>query len=337
MISSSSMWANTNARLVRPLLDGVDMRAIALALTSALLLVAVEACAPGSEDPSDFRGPPIADNGGEDELANSAGDVGDDTLEDTVLVAVDDGVPALPDTATIMADAREARATANVNLRKAASASASIITIVPSGAVVTLVSTTPTSSFHNIRWNGIVGWAHSSYLTPIAAEGDDDVDVNGPPSPANTIARAKSATGFSYWWGAGAWLEQGVSASTRGSCSGSCPSCSHSGRYGADCSGLVAKAWQFGAKELSVNAHPYNTTAFNTDLAGKWRTVTRSSIRAGDALVYASGGAGHIVIYEKGDAWGSPTVFECRGCSYGCVHNARSFGSTYHAIRCAGF
>ena len=45
----------------------------------------------------------------------------------------------------------------------------------------------------------------------------------------------------------------------------------------------------------------------------------------------------YTVIYEKGDVWGSPTVYECRGCSYGCVHDSRSFNSTYHAIRRAGF
>ena len=34
---------------------------------------------------------------------------------------------------------------------------------------------------------------------------------------------------------------------------------------------------------------------------------------------------------------GSPTVYECKGCQYGCVYNARNFASSYHAIRRAGF
>jgi hypothetical protein len=73
------------------------------------------------------------------------------------------------------------------------------------------------------------------------------------------------------------------------------------------------------------------------DSAGHWSTVSRASLKKGDALVYNSGSAGHVVLYEKGDGWGTPTVVECKGCSYGCVYNARSFASTYKGIRRAGF
>ena len=157
-----------------------------------------------------------------------------------------------------------------------------------------------------------------------------------PPVPPVPPALAKKAVGFSYYWGGGAWLEAGVSSGTAGSCSGSCPSCSHSGKYGADCSGLIAKAWQFGPKALEVNAHPYSTVSFNGS-SSSWSTVSRSSLRKGDALVYNSSGHGHIAMYEKGDGWGTPTVIECRGCAYGCVYNARSFTSNYKGIRRAGF
>lgn len=269
------------------------------------------------------------------------GDVGDDDGRgDMALVGADEtgGVAVSED---VMAIATQARTTANLNLRKSPSTSASILAVIPSGTVVTLVSSAQSNGFYNVKYNGITGWSYASYLKPIASEPTTPplpvVDINGPASPANTIARAKAAVGFSYWWGGGAWLEDGPTSSTKGSCSGSCPSCSHSGKYGADCSGLVAKAWQFGTKTLSVNSHPYSTVSFNADASGKWSTISRASLKAGDALVYNSGGAGHIVIYEKGDGWGSPTVYECRGCSYGCVHNARSFSSSYHAIRRAGF
>jgi len=43
------------------------------------------------------------------------------------------------------------------------------------------------------------------------------------------------------------------------------------------------------------------------------------------------------VLWEKGDGWGSSTVYECKGCSYGCVHDTRTFSSSYHGIRRAGF
>lgn len=270
------------------------------------------------------------------------GDVGDDALDDRPLVAADDTIAGLSDSSEVMAAATHARATANVNLRKGPSTSSSILAIIPSGTTVSLVSPTPTSGFFAIVYNGVSGYAHSKYLTPMGSEATEEsssavnVDVDGPPSPANAIARAQTAMGFSYWWGGGAWIASGPTANTRGTCSGSCPSCSHSGQYGADCSGLVAKVWQFGTKALSVNSHPYTTADFVSDVSGLWSTVSHASLRAADALVYRSGSAGHIAIYEKGDAWGQPTVYECRGCAYGCVHSTRSF-SGYKGIRRSGF
>ena len=56
------------------------------------------------------------------------------------------------------------------------------------------------------------------------------------------IARlARLGVGYSYWWGHGAWRSDGTQ---HGTCTGSCPACSHTGGYGADCSGFVAKCWQ---------------------------------------------------------------------------------------------
>ena len=151
------------------------------------------------------------------------------------------------------------------------------------------------------------------------------------------INRAKEATGFSYWWGHGRWRPEGATSSTAGSCNGSCPNCSHGGSYGADCSGMVAKAWQVPSSndDVTVDDHPYSTLNFVSDTS-QWSTVSRNSLISADALVYNSGGSGHVVIYESGDGWGSMWVYECKGCSYGCVHDLRTFSSTYHGIRRAG-
>lgn len=282
---------------------------------------------------------------------DTTADVGDDgELEDTALVAADDSKAPKAGDIAVLAGVAEAKTTKAVNLRRAPSADpsedASVISIVPQGMILSLVSANATNGFYNVDWNGVTGYVSAAYLTPegsLSTLDSEDaqeaaaVDIDGPPSPENTIARAKAAMGFSYFWGGGAWLADGPTASTKGSCTGSCPSCTHKGAYGADCSGLVAKAWQFGAKKLSTNSHEYATSSFVSDVAGKWKTVPRASMKAGDALVYNSNGHGHIVIYERGDVWGSPTVYECRGCSYGCVHDSRSFNSTYHAIRRAGF
>ncbi len=276
----------------------------------------------------------------------SAGDVGEpqDTgaSGDAVMVPGDESVPPPPSES--FAAGASMKATANVNLRKGPSTSDAILAVIPSGTVVALVSSSPTNGFYNVIYDGTTGWSYAAYLTPVSSTppppsgggGATAGDPEGPLSVANAIARAQAAVGFSYYWGGGAWLASGPTASTKGSCSGSCPSCSHSGSYGADCSGMVAKAWYFGA-DLATNSHPYATSSFVSDVSGHWSTVSRSSLKRGDAMVYNSGGAGHIVLWESGDGWGSSTVYECKGCAYGCVHDTRTFSSSYHGIRRAGF
>src|SRR5690606_41693048 len=61
--------------------------------------------------------------------------------------------------------------------------------------------------------------------------------------------------------------------------------------------------------------------------------VSRSSLQKADALVYRSGGAGHIFIYEKGDGWNSMFAYECKGCSAGCIGGYRTASSSYKGIR----
>lgn len=159
-----------------------------------------------------------------------------------------------------------------------------------------------------------------------------------PPAIEEAMNRAESGVGFSYWWGHGAFLPQGPDASSAGSCSGSCPSCSHSGQYGGDCSGYVAKVWQVPSSnsDLADDSHPYSTVDFNQD-ASQWSTVDQGSMKTGDAMVYNNGSAGHIFIYDHGDPWGSLYAYECKGCSYGCTAGIRSATTSYHAIRKTGF
>ena len=313
-------------------------------LFAALTIVIVEGCASNADPGSPGGGEGATTYAGEVTPDPTApGDTGDDGDTDGPLVAVDD----TPNVGTVhegLTASSQMRTTANVNFRKGAGTTFAVIAVIPSGTVVTLLSATPQNGFLNIAFNGTNGWTSATYLTAVTSSGGSSggtsggtVSLDGPPSPANALARAMAAVGFSYYWGGGAWQAAGATSSNKGSCSGSCPSCSHSGKYGADCSGLVAKAWQFGAENLETNSHPYATSSFVSDSSGHWSTVSRASLKTGDALVYNTGSAGHIVLYEKGDGWGTPTVIECRGCAYGCVHDARSFSSTYHGIRRAGF
>lgn len=159
-----------------------------------------------------------------------------------------------------------------------------------------------------------------------------------PPGIEAAMDRAESGVGFSYWWGHGAFLAQGPDANTKGSCSGSCPSCTHTGQYGGDCSGYVAKVWQVPASnsDLSDDSHPYSTIDFNKD-SSQWSTIDQGSLKTGDAMVYNNGSAGHIFIFDHGDAWGSMYAYECKGCSAGCTAGMRTATTSYHAIRKTGF
>ena len=155
------------------------------------------------------------------------------------------------------------------------------------------------------------------------------------PSPSGTINvsrdgiinAAKAFVGYSYWWG-GARFK--VGGKDYGKCHSPTYS-GHSGSYGGDCSGFAGKAWQLpNAMPFDKNLHPYSTYHFKNQ-SNYWTSISRGSTKRADALVYNSGGSGHIVIFEKGDAWGQAWTYEARGCSYGVVHNLRSMSSSYVA------
>lgn len=222
---------------------------------------------------------------------------------------------------------------ANVNFRTGPSTSYSVMRVLPTGTqVITVNQTSPSGRFYNVSQQGTVGWVHGAYLDIVSTQVNDAAPVSG--DRADIIARAQSSVGYSYYWGHASWRNDGTDL---GSCSGSCPSCSHSGNYGADCSGMVAKAWQVPASnnDITVDDHPYSTADFVNDTS-QWSTVSRDSLQSGDALVYHSGSDGHVVIYESGDGWGTQWVYECKGCAPGCVHDLRSFSSVYHGIKKAG-
>ncbi len=153
-----------------------------------------------------------------------------------------------------------------------------------------------------------------------------------PMSREDIVEFAEYGVGYSYYWGHGAWRTDGAS---HGSCSGSCPNCTHSGSYGADCSGFVAKVWQVpGPVALEQNSHPYSTSNFRWETT-HWSKISREDAQMADAMVHrnSSNTGGHIVLYDHGDPWGQMWTWEARGCSYGIVHNLRTLDSTYIAIR----
>ena len=88
--------------------------------------------------------------------------------------------------------------------------------------------------------------------------------------------------------------------------------------------------------DITEDSHPYSTADFVEDTS-QWKTVARDKLKMADAMVYRSGGAGHIFIYSKGDGWGSMYAYECRGCSAGCIAGYRTASSSYHGIRRQGY
>jgi cell wall-associated NlpC family hydrolase len=226
---------------------------------------------------------------------------------------------------------QKAKVTASaLNLRTGPSTSNAIIAVMPSGAVVDVSAAQ--NGWYKVSWNGKVGWCSGLYLTPVSSP------TPPPQQPGNTpveqaIARAESGVGFSYHWGGGCWSPGG----SPGACYGSCPNCTHSGTWGADCSGYVAKVWQVpGASALTTCSHPYSTYNFRFE-QDHWSPVSRSNARRGDALVYHSGSEGHIFVFDSGDPWGYMKAYEAKGCSYGIQHDTRNASSAYIAIRREGF
>lgn len=229
--------------------------------------------------------------------------------------------------------------TGGLNLRDGPGTTFAILRAMPEGAQVIVVDGVPADGFIAVTHEGLPGFASYRYLrTEEAVEPVEPGET--PPGVEGTwrekaLSIAANGVGLSYWWGHGRLVNGPANASQAGSCSGSCPSCSHTGAYGADCSGYVAKAWVVPSSNTSLDTdtHPYSTADFNNTTGnGKWATISKSAAKAGDAMVYRSGGGGHIFLYEKGDAWGQPWAYEARGCSYGIVHNIRSTGSAYKAI-----
>ncbi len=246
-----------------------------------------------------------------------------------------------------------ARVTADfLNLRTAAGTSATILTEMPCGASVTVLdgpSTGTTSGWWQVSYTSgasYTGWASGKYLieaSDFVAEscGSTAPMVDGgssgmvlPAVVSDIFDRAKLGVGYSYWWGHGAWRSDGFNI---GSCSGNCPSCTHSGSYGADCSGFMAQVWQVPSPSaLAVDQHPFTSENFYYDQT-YWTQVGRAGLTAADALVRRSGGSGHVALVESADdPYGDVWVYEARGCASGITHDLRSFDSSYRAIRRKG-
>jgi hypothetical protein len=235
-----------------------------------------------------------------------------------------------------------ARVTApTLHLRDGIGTSATVLASMPCGSNVALLagpSTTPAAGWWSVRWDApsgpMTGWASGVYLVAAAAFVPSMCSDGGAPdagSAGDVLARAAVAVGYSYYWGHGSWRSDGADV---GSCSGNCPSCTHSGQYGADCSGYVAKVWQVpSASPIELDAHPFSTDNFYNDQV-YWTQIPRSMLHPADALVRRDATSGHIALFDSGaDPFGAVWLYEARGCATGVVHDLRTVDSSYRAIR----
>ncbi len=278
-------------------------------------------------------------------FSGCAGTIDDTATDSDVMLGAEDEVGTISsELSSGVPIGSKLKTTSALNLRTGAGTGYRVRLVVPKGAqVVTINRTTPSGGWYNVKYNGITGWSYGSYLNLVSSGGGGGGSSSGGGSIASNdrngaILRAKSGVGFSYYWGHGSWIPNGATSGTRGSCTGSCPSCRHSGRYGADCSGYIGKIWEVPSSNstLTSDSHPYSTVSFKAGNS-QWNTVSRSSVARADAMVYNSNGAGHIFLYESGDGWGSMWAYEAKGCSYGIVHNIRTTSSAYKAIRRVGY
>ncbi len=278
-------------------------------------------------------------------FSGCAGTVDDAGTDSDVMLGAEDEVGTISsELSSGVPIGSKLKTTSALNLRTGAGTGYRVRLVVPKDAqIVTINRTTPSGGWYNVKYNGITGWSYGSYLNLVSAGGGGSGTSTGGGSITSNdrngaVLRAKSGVGFSYYWGHGSWIPNGATSSTRGSCTGSCPGCRHSGRYGADCSGYVAKIWEVPSSNstLTSDSHPYSTVSFKAG-SSQWNTVSRSSVARADALVYNSNGAGHIFLYESGDGWGSMWAYEAKGCSAGIVHNIRTASSAYKAIRRVGY
>jgi hypothetical protein len=147
------------------------------------------------------------------------------------------------------------------------------------------------------------------------------------------VALAQGGVGFSYKWGGDQWdpSDKAHPGKCIPSCAGcGCPSCTHSGSWGADCSGYLAKVWQVpGPISVSKSGgHPYVAASF-AGTGAHWTAIKMSKLQRGDAL----GSSHHVFLFDRWLSNGQVMAYECAGCAAGCRHGPRSIPAGYTAVR----
>ena len=97
---------------------------------------------------------------------------------------------------TTSAMAIKVTAASNVNVRKKASTSSEVLTVMPKGKSRTVLATSKNGKWYKIKYNGKKGYVNKAYVTKGAAS------TSGADFYANVCAKANSLLGKRYVWGA---------------------------------------------------------------------------------------------------------------------------------------
>jgi hypothetical protein len=168
----------------------------------------------------------------------------------------------------------------------------------------------------------------------------------------DALMRARSAMGFSYWWGHGKWLKSGPAITcdaagqncvpNAGRCdwnvgaANGCPQCTHTAtggtEYGADCSGFVSTIWGLSSGAAGNNSNPesdrvgYATSTFMMANVN-WTTVSTCAT----PLSKCSGGSNVGMLCTSNANCPGSVCAQCPACGcFGSVLAADAVVKTGH-------
>lgn len=128
----------------------------------------------------------VADGSAQDEPTEGADDSGDGYGAESVIGSVAVG--------SVL------RATTAVNLRKGAGTSYSILHVIPNGDTVTVVSSTPSGGFYQVKHGGSTGWAYGVYLEKVSSPTPDPAPTPGSASVDAIKTIASGSACYRYSW-----------------------------------------------------------------------------------------------------------------------------------------
>jgi hypothetical protein len=173
------------------------------------------------------------------------------------------------------------QATANLNLRKGASSSYSVLEVIPKGDTVTLLQSAPSNGYYKVDHDGTVGWSYGKYLSLVknggggsgggsgggggTAGGGSGSSPGQPWSCNGTYGTTKVAGGDYYATSFGCWKDSnGVTHTDPGD---NCiPGCLSQAKSDGVCAGLSGMSC-----ELKVNWYAAD--------AGRFGCLTRLRVQ----------------------------------------------------------